>query len=156
LNEIKEEIMHPYREHRHRFQSATYASIFTMLTGETEETLKPGMVVSCEVTKLMDRFCRVRLANGLDGTIHSSKFPGNGGSDMLREDQFIQALVLKVDQEKMIVDLDAREEAVNKDWARNVCLGSRDRYFSDAREDDDKERKPCKFCDPILLGVVLM
>ncbi|KAJ3413177.1 Transcription elongation factor spt6 [Chytridiales sp. JEL 0842] len=145
LNEIKDEIMHPYKERRERFQGATYTDIFHMVTGETDETLRPGMVISCEVSKIMDRFVRVRLANGLDGTIHSSKFPGSSNArpdEIFRENTYIQAAVSKVDTERLLVELDAREEVVNKDWAKDVALSTRDRYFSEVREEDDRERKP--------------
>ncbi|KAI9338069.1 SH2 domain-containing protein [Zopfochytrium polystomum] len=144
LNEIKDELKAPYRDRRRRFASMTYREMFTMLSTETDETLRPGTVVSCKVIKVLDRLCRIRLNSGLEGIIHVSNLPGRPHTAVgaVSENQMIEAAVKSVDIEQKQVELDARPEVVSRDWMKEIARSTRDEYFDEVREEEDRERRP--------------
>ncbi|KAJ3327060.1 Transcription elongation factor SPT6 [Blyttiomyces sp. JEL0837] len=143
LNEIKDEMIAPYRDRRRRFSSSTFPEIFTMFTNETEESLRIGTVVSCTVTKLMDRYARVKLSNNMEGMLHLSCVPGNANSvaSVYRENQMIQAAIKSIDYEKCQVEVDARPESTNRDWMQILGKKLRDERFSEEREREDRENE---------------
>ncbi|KAJ1562734.1 Transcription elongation factor spt6, partial [Cladochytrium tenue] len=143
LNEIKDELKAPYRDRRRRFASMTYREMFTMLSNETEDSLRPGTVVTCMVTKVLERLLRIRLNSGLEGIIHISNLPDKPMSlAAYAENQVLRAAVKSVDIEHRQVELDARPEVVQRDWMKELARASRDEFFNEVREEEDRERKP--------------
>ncbi|KAJ3175730.1 Transcription elongation factor spt6 [Irineochytrium annulatum] len=141
LNEIKAELMSPYRDRRRRFTPATNGEVFTMLTSETlNDTLRPGVVVSCRIAKVLDRFIKVTLNCGIDGTIQLHRLPSDKGIHEFIEGEYVQAAVVSVDPSRFIADVDARDEVVGKNWMRNISKSTRDEFFRDDREKDDDDR----------------
>ncbi|KAJ3101887.1 Transcription elongation factor spt6 [Phlyctochytrium planicorne] len=140
LMDIKAELIAPYRDRRRRFAGATYAEVFTMLTNENSETLRPGIVMPCRVIKVFERFVKVVLNSGLEGIIHNSKFPLN--SSGFTENQFIQAAILSVDVEKAQVELDAREDAVGKEWLQRIGQTLHDKDWNAELEMSDDRKRP--------------
>ncbi|KAJ3383360.1 Transcription elongation factor spt6 [Entophlyctis sp. JEL0112] len=140
LRDIKDEIISPYHDRRRPFASAGWAEIFTMLTGESEESLL-GMQVSCVVLKVFERFLKCRLtSSGIDANLQNSVTPTQR---RLQENETFQAVVTKVDVKEFRVELDAREEVVDGGkWLMDVAMRTRDRYYNLDKEADDKERKP--------------
>jgi ribosomal protein S1 len=113
-----------------------------MLCNESEETLRPGQVVACEIYKVEDKFAKGRLSSGLDGYILSSRFPRRF---QLKERDVIQALVIKLDVDRVQVDLDATEESIDKNWMVKLGQSLRDQFFSNDRELNDQEKAPCTY-----------
>ncbi|KAJ3115596.1 Transcription elongation factor spt6 [Phlyctochytrium bullatum] len=115
-----------------------------MLTNENSETLRPGMVVSCRVAKVFDRFVKVVLNSGVEGTIHLSKLPGNPSSavDVFQENQFVEAAVIQVDLERGAVELDGREDAVGRDWLKRISKTLHKEDWDYLQEEQDEQRKP--------------
>ncbi|KAJ3168283.1 Transcription elongation factor spt6 [Geranomyces variabilis] len=115
LQDIMNEIIHPFRDNRPPFTGATPSEIFAMLTHETDETLADGSIVSVQVVRVLERLLKCKLNNGLDGLVHISKVPLDRGMQptslvgMYNEDTLLQARVLKVDKEKMAVELSLRD-----------------------------------------------
>ncbi|TPX59333.1 hypothetical protein PhCBS80983_g02513 [Powellomyces hirtus] len=140
LQDIMKEIMHPFGETRKPFEGANADQIFTMLTGEDDRTLSESSVVSAQIVRVNDRFLKCRLNSGLDGLVHIRQVPpdrhGNPPTsllDLFREDTLIQAKVLRVEKEKLTVDLSLRD--VNSDIMRNLVTV--DRKFDRRREDEE-------------------
>ncbi|KAK9462225.1 SH2 domain-containing protein [Lipomyces oligophaga] len=69
LEMIKDELQHHYREKRHEYKKLDEYEVFTMLTGETRDTLGTGVVVPVNVRKVADRYLVVRLSCGIDGNV---------------------------------------------------------------------------------------
>ncbi|KAI9096504.1 SH2 domain-containing protein [Phlyctochytrium arcticum] len=116
LNDIMKELMAPYNERRKAFTPATTDEIFTMLTHESDESLRESNIVSAQVIRVMDRFLKCRLPSGLDAIIHIRNMPlerTHGPEPILtelyQENTLLQAKVLRVDKEKMSVELSLRD-----------------------------------------------
>ncbi|KAJ3133972.1 Transcription elongation factor spt6 [Physocladia obscura] len=140
LRDIKDEIIAPYHERRKKFVSAGWAEIFPMLTGEREESLL-GMMMSCVVVKIFERFIRCKLtASGIDANLQNSLTPMQR---KLQENEPFQAVVTKVDMKEFRVEIDAREDFVDSGkWLMDLAASTRDRYFNLDKEEDDREKKP--------------
>ena len=69
LDLIKEELKNPYQGHRFPFSPATNEEIYTMLTGEKESYLKPGMVLTVNPVRILPGGVKCKLNSGLDGWI---------------------------------------------------------------------------------------
>ncbi|KAJ3158303.1 Transcription elongation factor spt6 [Geranomyces michiganensis] len=115
LEDIMNEIVHPFQDTRAPFTGATPDEVFAMLTHETDETLAEGSVVSVQVVRVLERLLKCKLGNGLDGLVHISKVPLDRGMQptsligMFSEDTLLQAKVLRVDKERMSVELSIKD-----------------------------------------------
>ncbi|KAJ3014283.1 Transcription elongation factor spt6 [Thoreauomyces humboldtii] len=130
LQDIMKEIMLPFGDRRRPFEPAGPAEIFTMLSGETDDTLPENSVVAVQITRVTDRLLKCRLNSGLDGLIHirqvpippQQREPPQTLVGLFREDSLLQARVIRVDKERLTVELsllnvsaDAGREAVPVD-----------------------------------------
>ncbi|KND02484.1 chromatin-remodeling histone chaperone SPT6, partial [Spizellomyces punctatus DAOM BR117] len=116
LNDIMKELMAPYSERRQSFQPATPDEIFGMLTHETDETLRESSIVSAHIVRVTDRLLKCRLPSGIDGLIHIRNIPldrihGHEPSlgEIYQEDTVLEAKVVRVDKEKLAVELSLRD-----------------------------------------------
>lgn len=67
---IRDELQNPYAERRADFKLPTDPEIFTMLTGETRQTLNLGMVIPVVVVRLLaDERLICRLDSGIEGIV---------------------------------------------------------------------------------------
>ena len=140
LDEIKDELMRPYKERRGRFDPPGIDEVFTLLTNETNETLDRDLVVGCQVVRVMERYVRVILSSsGLEGIIHIKNLSEqqlDACSDKVHNDQLLECRVLSVDKEKFVVDLSAKTRDVEEARQRtDKIVSRRDKYF-----DFDAER----------------
>ena len=69
LELIREELVKPFRELRDDFKLPTNWDILTMLTGETQKTLKIGLIVSAAVVRAKQTIAFVKLDSGVEGVI---------------------------------------------------------------------------------------
>ncbi|KAJ3244632.1 Transcription elongation factor spt6 [Chytriomyces hyalinus] len=141
LRDIKDEIIQPYHDFRARLTMTDVEKIFTMLTGETEESLL-GMCVSCQLVKVFDRFYKCRLtSSGLDANLQLNAAPVSN-DNRLKENDTFQAVVTRIEMKEFKVELDAREETVaSGKWLNDLSIKLRDKQFDVGLEMDDKEKK---------------
>ncbi|KAI8851999.1 hypothetical protein BC829DRAFT_441013 [Chytridium lagenaria] len=92
------------------------------------DSLREGVVVSCRVQRIFERFVRVVLNSGVEGTIPCSKLPGNPStpSQILRGQN---------------VELDAREDVVGKDWLKRIGRALRKEDWDFELEEADEPKK---------------
>ncbi|OAQ35444.1 transcription elongation factor Spt6 [Linnemannia elongata AG-77] len=112
LETIKHELQDPFRDPRRPFERASPDVIFTMLTGETPQTLKEGFIVPALVTKIRDRNAMCRLDCGIDGMLAIQNIADTkigAVSDVLSEGQTLQVKILRLDREKYFADLTCKE-----------------------------------------------
>jgi transcription elongation factor SPT6 len=153
LNEIKDELMAPYRERRRRYEMMTADELFQMLTGETNETMYVDMITTAIAKKVMERGVRVTLASGLDGYIHVKNLSDRRLDDCneeVRTNDTIECRILSIDKEKFIVDLSAKPRDVEesrKMMQKDTFGVTRDNYFciewerGDVMEKEAEKRK---------------
>ncbi|KAG0236910.1 Transcription elongation factor spt6 [Actinomortierella wolfii] len=117
LETIKLELQQPFKDPRRPFERASPDLVFTMLTGETEQTLREGFIVPVLVTKVRDRNAMLRLDCGVDGILAiQNAADGKVGSmdDVVKEGQTLQAKVLRLDKEKFFADMSIKESDLRR------------------------------------------
>jgi len=71
LNVIRAELLKPFSEQRAPFPTLGNWDVLTMLSGETLRTLRAGLIISVQVTRIKDNFVSVRLDSGIEGMINA-------------------------------------------------------------------------------------
>ncbi|KAG6814391.1 hypothetical protein H0H92_010977 [Tricholoma furcatifolium] len=115
LNLIREELMRPYTEVRDKFRLPTSWDVVTMLSGETQRTLRVGLIVSAQVTRTKGLTVYARLDSGLEAVINpeylSDTVPGSA-TDVVAKGQTIPGVVLDfkfdVENDSAFVELSSR------------------------------------------------
>jgi transcription elongation factor SPT6 len=137
LNDIKAELMNPFKDSRRKFDGVTLEECFSMLTGESSETLYEGAVVSTIIARVKERFLVVHLGSGVEGIIHIKSIDVNDQADLTRifkANQALAASVLKINYEKLSVELSARQSDVAASKPRIRF----DEYFDFKAQEHDK------------------
>lgn len=139
LNEIKKELMDRFKDTRRVFEGASDEAVFEMLTGESVATLYEGCVLSSVVTRVRDRFLSVKLGSGIEGQIHSSNIDMPSNTDipldnLFKVNQALLAAILKVNYDRMTVELSARQQDVSQSTPRIKV----DQYFDFEEMQQDK------------------
>ncbi|KAI5078919.1 hypothetical protein GOP47_0006590 [Adiantum capillus-veneris] len=81
LRDIQKELLHGFKEWRYAYSPPSDDEIFTLLTGETEQTLGAGRVVTVKVVGVLERGIRCELGNGLTGFIQKDDFSDDATAD---------------------------------------------------------------------------
>ncbi|KAF9581645.1 Transcription elongation factor spt6, partial [Lunasporangiospora selenospora] len=137
LETIKVELQHPFRDPRKLFEKAPMDQVFTMLTGETDQTLKEGFIIPVLVQRIKDRTAHCRLDCGIDGVIaiqNVSDSKIGSITDVLSEGQTLQAKIVRLEKEKFFVDLTCKESELRQGDMRLRQLPV-DRMFNQFEED---------------------
>ena len=148
---IRDELQNPYAERRADFRLPTDPEIFTMLTGETRQTLNLGMVIPVKIMRVLADERRIcRLDSGIEGIVKPD-FLEPGGSYQV--DQTVQAQVISFSMtfnqptiekaDSMSVELSMLRSSVTAEEAdrRKVIP---DRYYDVNQEEMDKQALEAK------------
>jgi len=119
LNVIRAELLKPFSEQRATFPTLGDWDILTMLSGETPRTLRPGLIISVQGTRLTANFVNVRLDSGIEGMINAQYLadhaPATAG-DVVKKGQSIPGIVIQVKidpaQDQFFVELSSRSADV--------------------------------------------
>lgn len=148
---IRDELQSPYAERRSDFRLPTNPEIFTMLTGETRQTLNLGMVVPVKIVRILtDGRLICRLDSGIEGVAKP---------DFLEQDvsyqvgQTVQAQVISFSMtfnqptvekaDSMSVELSMLRESVSTNGS-DVRKVVADRYYDVNQEQIDKQALEAK------------
>lgn len=110
LRNIRNELQRPFRDPRGDFCPLTDDELFELMTGETDETLHSGIVVSAVITRVGPRGFSVRLSDSeLFGFV-----PINcaDSAEQLQIGQGVLCVVTGIDKKAYSVTLDARSSVV--------------------------------------------
>jgi transcription elongation factor SPT6 len=138
LETIRNELINPYQELRSDFKRLSVADIFTMLTGETKESLQPGMVVPVNIRKLSERFIAVRLDCGVDGNVASDMMSDNSNFHVyssFESGQTVQGCIMSINYETFYAELSLRGRDTRK------LFKSRSNEHGPDEWDDQQEEK---------------
>ena len=138
LETIRAELVEPYEELRQTFMLPTSDEIFTMLTGETRETLCEGMVISVSMRKSFPDHLDVKLNCGIDGIVPEAEYP-SGVSDprsAFRPHQALQAKLLSLNRKALAAQLTIKEDAVRRPYKKEIDKAPGAWDF--AQEENDK------------------
>lgn len=142
LDLISSELLHPFQENRRKFVTPDSYEVLTMLTGETERTLRIGLILSVQVLRIKSNFIIVKLASSLEGVINAT-YLGEDGENLnpdrvVKPGQALRARVIAMDPAKFYIELSSRPS--------DLVLGDEsyqqvdpDEYFNADRAARDKE-----------------
>lgn len=120
LETIRVEMSEPYEEIRQMFALMSSDEIFTMLTGETKETLSEGMVVPVTIKRTFQDHIEVRLECGVEGGVSESEFPEGVGSgrqaprDVFQPHQTVRARLMYLNRKALTAQLSLREDLIRQ------------------------------------------
>ncbi|OIW23683.1 transcription elongation factor [Coniochaeta ligniaria NRRL 30616] len=138
LETIRGELQNAFEELRKNFALLTADQIFTMLTGETRDSLCEGMIVPVYTRIVKDDFAVVKLDCGIEGRIESHEVSFRHSiKDVLHVGQTVQAKLIELNRKDFLAKLTMREEEMRRPYKKHI---DRPRGAWDYRlEDADKE-----------------
>lgn len=129
LETIRAELQVPYEELRRNFTFLATDEVFTMLTGETRDSITEGMIIPVSVKRTFPDHIEVKLDCGIDGGISSTEYPESVGEGRLEprqvwaQHQTIQAKLTFIDRKKFSAQLTLRENEMRNPFRRNYDHG---------------------------------
>lgn len=146
LELIRREIQDAYGELRSPMNALTPDEIFTMLTGETRESIQVGSVVSGTVRRVTGRQLVISLSGGIDGVAETGNISDDRSVPLVQQfapGQAVQAEILAIDYGALFAHVNTRHNAVleaAKRYEEKVAEGKRDqRHWNSAAEKRDAE-----------------
>ena len=160
------ELIHPYRDLRDPFYLPTKEQVFTMLTGETKNTVDYGLIVPVKIWKIFDKPRNrnqssdapddypqlvVRLESDVEGDIYAPYTSNNWQNTRLSQrfsiSQAISALIIKINYDAMRVELTCNPEHVKVGDMEHRRTPVDPVYFDHVRNDAearDREERAAK------------
>ncbi|KAF8864925.1 transcription elongation factor Spt6 [Acephala macrosclerotiorum] len=144
LETIRAELQLPYEELRRSFAGLTDGEIFTMLTGETYESLCEGMIVPVNIRVAKEDFIIAKLDSGIEGRVEMQE-----GSDadlplnrLFSSGQTARAKILDLDRVNFSARLSLRETVLNIPYRKRVDhdQGSWD-FVQEAKDKEELREK---------------
>ncbi|KAI9813582.1 MAG: Transcription elongation factor spt6 [Pycnora praestabilis] len=140
LETIRAELQQPYEELRRNFALLSTDEIFTMLTGETRDSLYEGMVIPVSIKRISDDHIDAKLDCGIEGLVAETELtdrPEVPVRQLYSMHQTVQAKILRLERRSMSARLSLREEELRRPF-RKVHDRMRDEW-DDQQEEQDKE-----------------
>lgn len=116
LNVIWNELLRPFAEQRDVFLLPNEWDVVTMLSGESERTLRLGFLVSVQAIRVQKQQVGVRLDSGVEGVIDgpfiADLAPPHAG-DVIKKGQTLDGVIIDIkpriyDEDSFIVELSSR------------------------------------------------
>ena len=121
LETIRAELQQPYEELRKQYVHLSTDEIFTMLTGETSETLKEGMVVPVSIKRIQDDHIDAKLDCGVDALVPESEITDRYDipvRSLYAIHQTVPAKILYLNRKGLVCNASLREDQVNSQAQR--------------------------------------
>ncbi|KAI9714051.1 MAG: Transcription elongation factor spt6 [Bogoriella megaspora] len=128
LETIRAELQQPYEELRRPFGFLLTDEIFTMLTGETKDSLCENMIVPVNIRRIFQDHMEVRLDSGIEGGVSSAEYPEGvgeefGGKDprqVFTQGQTTQAKLLYLNRKALTAQLSLRDDALRRPYVKDI------------------------------------
>ncbi|KAL2823506.1 SH2 domain-containing protein [Aspergillus cavernicola] len=117
LETIRAELQQPYEELRKQFVFLSTDDIFTMLTGETTDTLAEGMVVPISIKRISDDHIEGKLDCGVDALVGESEMTDRYDIPvraLYALHQTVPAKVMFLNRKTFTCNVSLREEQVSR------------------------------------------
>ncbi|PYH45008.1 chromatin-remodeling histone chaperone SPT6 [Aspergillus saccharolyticus JOP 1030-1] len=141
LETIRAELQQPYEELRKQYVFLGTDEIFTMLTGETTETLAEGMVVPISIKRVTDDHIDGKLDCGIDALVPESELTDRYDIPvraLYQPHQTVPAKILFLNRKTFSCNVSLREEQVSRPTSR--IPGDRmQSEWDDRQEHEDRE-----------------
>ena len=141
LYAIRDELQHPYAEPRPDFYPPSSLELFTMLSGETRDTLDRGLIIPVRVLRMRnDGVVLVRLDSGLEGTVAVGYRQDSDMQDSYRAPPpgtTLQAQVIELHLETFEIELSLQQSIISAgDKERRAVY--HDQYWDHAQAEAEK------------------
>lgn len=144
LSLIRDELLRPFADMRPMFRLPEPWQILTMLSGETERTLRVGVIVSAVVQRINKQFVAVKLDSGIEGIVNA-QYVADVPDDphkLVKKGQTVTGVIIDIkfdlDQDHVFVELSTREkELVDGDQTFRRVL--HDEHWNHVRYEKDKD-----------------
>lgn len=140
LETIRAELQQPYEELRKQFVFLSTDAVFTMLTGETPETLSEGMVVPITIKRITDDHIDGKLDCGVDVLVPEMELTDRYDipvRSLYSIHQTVPAKILYLNRKAFIANASLRDDQVNRPYRRDFDH-MRDEW-DDRQEREDQE-----------------
>ncbi|EAL71329.1 SH2 domain-containing protein [Dictyostelium discoideum AX4] len=118
---IKKELTNPFADIRHPYEEPSADTIFEWLTGETNQSLRRGTLVTVTTIRTFDNSVKCRLDNGLEGSIPTDCISDNGETKSLGRGVTINCRVMGVDKYQFTVSLSCKPSDLNPSfWEETI------------------------------------
>ncbi|KAF2737410.1 transcription elongation factor Spt6 [Polyplosphaeria fusca] len=120
LETIRAELVEPFEEIRQTFALVSSDEIFTMLTGETKDSLTDRMVIPVTIKRTFQDHIEVKLECGIEGGVSESEYPqgvGNGGVEarqVFQTGQVVRAMIMYLNRKALTAQLSFREDLIRQ------------------------------------------
>lgn len=142
LETIRAELQSPYEELRRSFALLSTDETFTMLTGETRDSLTEGMILPVVIRRVWPDHIDVKLDCGIEGSISDTEFPAGVGMEgtearqVFQQHQTVQAKLLFLNRKQLSAQLSLREDTLRRPYRKD--LDREPGEWDDAQEIADK------------------
>eukprot|EP01133_Synstelium_polycarpum_P008015 gene8015-9416_t len=127
LYAIKTELTSPFADIRFFFNEPSMDMIFSWLTGETDQTLRIGTLVSVTSFRNSEEGVKVRLENGLEGTIPQDSLSDNNDIKSLPRATTLNCRVTGIFKEAFSVNLSCKQSDLdNSHWEEKIFYELKD------------------------------
>lgn len=121
LETIRAELQVPYEELRKNFAILSSDQIFTMLTGETRDSLCEGMIVAVYVRMVKDDFAIVKLDCGIEGRVEAHEISYHRSlKEVLQPAQTVQAKIIDLNRKDFVAKLTMRDEEMRRPYRKHM------------------------------------
>ncbi|CAL5866581.1 uncharacterized protein PFLUO_LOCUS790 [Penicillium psychrofluorescens] len=144
LETIRAELQQPYEELRKQFVFLSTDDIFTMLTGETPDSLTPGMVVPISIKRVFEDHIDAKLDCGVDALVAETELglpydvPVRNAYAM---HQTVPAKILFLNRKGFTCNVSLREDQVSHPARRGNDHGFGDWDELQEREDQESQQE---------------
>ena len=133
LKDISAELQAPFFDRR-TFRPCSIERVFELLTGESDRTIFPGLILSVEVTRIGEKFANVRLIDGsLTGSISAKNIADHYVKkidDVLSPRQIVLCKILNINKERCALELSMKPSDLSSDIENRVL----DPYYDKKKE----------------------
>jgi transcription elongation factor SPT6 len=151
LETIRAELQTPYEELRTRFNKMSIEEVFTMLTGETKETLDEHMVVAAKIRRVTDRYVSARLDCGIEGNVIAEEMAPEAievrPSQYYHIGQTVQARIESLSRKTFYAELSLLPDKIQK--TRRLLIDVPQEEWDDEREENDKARLAIRLTEQV-------
>ena len=144
---IKWEFRLPFADPRNPMETLSGDKLFRLITGETDQSLRPGKEITGKITANTDFGSKVKLEGDIPAFIALKNLSDDhveAAEDIVGVGSIVTALVTEVKKDHMTVDMSLRMEDFRKQpssWARPESLPPLDFYFDDIASKAVEEKK---------------
>ena len=147
LETIRAELLAPYEELRRNFHNRLSPDeVFTMLTGETRESLIERMNVPMQIKRVSDDSVEGKLDCGIDGVVNAMEISDRmdvSAKALFHPHQTVQAQIVHINRERFTAEMTLLEEKLRRPYKR-MDPDRRDGQWDERQEIKDREFQQVK------------